>query len=402
MGEIPDDLFKRLINNECSEEEVARIVAILADADQHSVYDDLILAQLTQKADLEAFPEKVRSTLNARFSAIIKEEEQPLNLSLPVKRIVPKWYRYVAVAASVTVLLSFLFVLNQKKMASRQKAAAKVLAADITPGKNDAVLTLADGKEILLSAIANGKLAEQSGIRITKTADGKIVYDLAGFKSDDPRSSLLFNTISTPRGGQYQVILPDGTNVWLNSASAIKFPMVFAATGSRKVNLTGEAYFEVTKDKKRPFVVTTPTQSVEVLGTHFDISSYTEDPTAKTTLLEGSVRITTPHQSILIKPGQQAEVSGAIVVSDVDTETAVAWKNGFFRFDDEELGSAMAKVARWYDLQVEYSDAALKQEQIAAYTTRFANVSELLKRLNQIGNIRYDLEGRTIRISRRK
>lgn len=402
MGEIPDDLFKRLVNNECSAEEVAKIVAILADADQHSVYDDLILAQLTQKTDLNGFPENVKSRLNARFAAIIQEEQHHTKEEAVIHKRLPNWIRYTGVAASVAVALSLIFVLYHKNDGHRQKASTQVSATDITPGKNDAVLTLADGRKILLSAIANGKLAEQSGIRITKTADGKIVYDMASLKSDDPKASLLYNTISTPRGGQYQVILPDGSNVWLNSASAIKFPLVFAPVAKRKVELSGEAYFEVVKDKKRPFIVTTRTQQVEVLGTHFDISSYPEDISTKTTLLEGSVRVTTPHQSVLIKPGQQAEVAGAITVAEVDTETAVAWKNGYFRFDDEELGIAMAKVARWYDLQVVYSEDALKQEQIAAYTTRFANVSELLKRLNQIGNIRYELEGRTINISRRK
>ena len=400
LNEIPDDLFEKLIRNACSAEEAEKIIAMLADADQQSVYDDLILAQLTKKADLNELPENVRTNLNARFGLIIAENAVAETPVITQKLYSRKWLKYAAVAASVAAVFSFLFLFNQHNSSQKQLAVTKTKPADIAPGKDDAVLTLADGRKILLSETANGQLAEQSGLSITKTADGKIVYHIADSKSGAANSGSLYNTISTPRGGQYQVNLPDGTKVWLNSASSIKFPTAFAAATNRNVVLTGEAYFEVTKDKKRPFIVTTAKQSVEVLGTHFDISSYADDVSTKTTLLEGSVRVTADRKSLLLKPGQQAELAEQMSVSNVDPETAIAWKNGYFSFDDEELGSAMNKVARWYDLDIEFTDAALKHKLIAAYSTRFANVSELLKRLNQVGSARFDLEGRTIKISR--
>jgi len=402
LNEIPDDLFEKLIRNACSAEEADKIISMLADANQQSIYDDLILAQLTKKADLDELPENVRTNLNVRFGLIIAENAVAETPVITPKLYSRKWFRYAAVAASVVAVSSFLFLFNQHNSNQKQLAVTKTKPADIAPGKDDAILTLADGRKILLSETANGQLAEQSGLSITKTADGKIVYHISGSKTGAANSGSLYNTISTPRGGQYQVNLPDGTKVWLNSASSIKFPTAFAATANRSVVLTGEAYFEVTKDKKRPFIVTTAKQSVEVLGTHFDISSYADDASTKTTLLEGSVRVTADHKSLLLKPGQQAEVDEQMSVSNVDPETAIAWKNGYFSFDDEELGSAMNKVARWYDLEVEFTDAALRHKLIAAYSTRFANVSELLKRLNQVGSAQFDLEGRTIKISRRK
>jgi len=402
LNEIPDDLFEKLIRNACSAEETEKIIAMLADADQQSVYDDLILAQLTKKADLNELPENVRTNLNARFGLIIAENAVAETPVITQKLYSRKWLKYAAVAASVAAVFSFLFLFNQHNSNQKQLAVTKTKPADIAPGKDDAVLTLADGRKILLSETANGQLAEQSGVSITKTADGKIVYHIADSKSGAANSGSLYNTISTPRGGQYQVNLPDGTKVWLNSASSIKFPTAFAAATNRSVVLTGEAYFEVTKDKMRPFIVATAKQSVEVLGTHFDISSYADDVSTKTTLLEGSVRVTADRKSLLLKPGQQAELAEQMSVSNVDPEAAIAWKNGYFSFDDEELGSAMNKVARWYDLEVEFTDAALKHKLIAAYSTRFANVSELLKRLNQVGSAQFDLDGRTIKISRRK
>ena len=402
LNEIPDDLFEKLIRNACSAEEAEKIIAMLADADQQSVYDDLILAQLTKNTDLNDFPEDVRTSLNARFNTIIAENSVVETPVISKKIYSYKWFKYSAAAASVAVVFSSLFLFNQHHSLKKDSAIVKVKPADVAPGKDDAVLTLADGRKILLSETANGELAEQSGVSITKTSDGKIVYHISDSKSGAANPGSLYNTISTPRGGQYQVNLPDGTKVWLNSASSIKFPTTFAAAAKRNVSLTGEAYFEVSKDKKRPFIVATAKQSVEVLGTHFDISSYADDAATKTTLLEGSVRITADQKSLLLKPGQQANVDEQIVVSNVDPETAIAWKNGYFSFDDEELGSAMNKVARWYDLEVEFTDAALKHKLIAAYSTRFANVSELLKRLNQVGSAQFDLEGRTIRISRRR
>lgn len=400
MDEISSSLFKKLINNECSKEEIDRIIAVLANNDEESVFDDLILAQLTQKINPEDFSEDVRIALNKRFKNIIKDQDRPVEIAVARKSPVVFMLRLSAVAASVMVAFAVALLFNHKS--NIKQSAIHQTVKDVAPGKDAAVLTLADGRKIVLTGTANGELVKQAGIRITKATDGKLIYHIDNATTNSYDASNMFNTISTPMGGQYQVNLPDGTQVWLNSASSIKFPMQFTSAGKRNITLTGEAYFEVTKDKKRPFIVNTQRQSIEVLGTHFDVSSYPDDASTKTTLLEGSVKITAGTQTSLLKPGQQAEVTQTISISTVDTEIAVAWKNGYFHFDDERLESVMKKITRWYDLEVEYKDSSLKNELFAAYSTRFANVSQLLKRLNQIGNAQFDLEGRTILVTRKK
>lgn len=401
MDEIPEDLFKKLLAGACSEAEAAQLIAQLAEGRGNSVYEDLVLAQLTEKPDMAALPESVRENLRLRLEKIVAQDDQPATFHRKKRFWERPWLGYTAAAAAIAAVLLVIFSGNQLHPVQRSTAFI-ARTSDAVPGKNQAVLTLADGRKILLAETANGELAKEAGIRVTKTAEGKIVYRVSAAPSQPEGSPLTYNTISTPRGGQYQVNLPDGTRVWLNSASAIKFPVAFSAAAKRQVSLRGEAYFEVAKDPARPFLVETEKQAVEVLGTHFDISSYAEDASTKTTLLEGSVRLYTGQKTFLLKPGQQAEVAAAVTVLQVDTETAVAWKNGYFSFDDEELVSAMRKVARWYDLEVEFSDPALQHIRIAAYSTRFANVSGLLKRLNQLGDARFKLQGRTLTVSKIK
>lgn len=401
MDEVSNLLFRKLINNECSKEEVDEIIALLAVNDEKSVFDDLILAQLTQSVNPGDLSDDVRLVLNERFGNILKADHDqhvyPANRkNLPLHTLL----RISAVAAAVMVLFAVGLLFN--KTSGIKQVLVHRAAKDIAPGKDAAVLTLADGRKIILNKSANGELANQAGIRITKAADGKLIYDIGNAHTTAANASALYNTISTPRGGQYQVNLPDGSQVWLNSASSIKFPMSFTTVGKRMVRLTGEAYFEVAKDKKRPFIVTTDRQSIEVLGTHFNVSSYVDDGFTKTTLLEGAVKITAGIHSSVLKPGQQADVSESISVSNVDTEIAVAWKNGYFHFDDERLESVMKKISRWYDLDVEYKDPSLKNELFAAYSTRFANVSKLLKLMNQVGDMSFELDGRRILISRKK
>ena len=402
MDEVSSLLFKKLINNECSKEEVEEIIALLAINDDKSVFDDLILAQLTQRVNPVDLSEDVRLALNERFKNIVNADyNQPVYPIIRKKSSVLTMMRISAVAAAIMVIFAIALLFNKTSGIS-QKLIHQT-AKDVAPGKDAAVLTLANGRRIILNESANGELAKQAGVRITKAADGKLIYhiDNTNTASASAKASELYNMISTPRGGQYQVNLPDGSQVWLNSASSIKFPMLFTAVGRRSVGLTGEAYFEVAKDKKRPFVVTTDRQSIEVLGTHFDVSSYGDDAFTRTTLLEGKVKITAGVHTSVLKPGQQADVSASISVSNVDTEIAVAWKNGYFHFDDEKLESVMKKISRWYDLDIEYKDASIKNELFAAYSTRFANVSQLLKRMNQVGDMSFELDGRRIVISRK-
>lgn len=228
----------------------------------------------------------------------------------------------------------------------------------------------------------------------------------------------MYNTIATPKGGQYQVRLPDGSKVWLNAASSLKYLASFSAWNERKVELSGEAYFEVAKDKDHPFVVKTENQEVIVLGTHFNINSYKDEPATKTTLLEGSVRVsllgTTSTAStinttqkiskgkpaeIILKPGEQATLIGNnIRVSPQNAEDAIAWKDGYFMFNNESLESVMRKISRWYNLDVVFADASIKNQTFYGRMSRFSKVSQVLKSLALTREVKFELKDNTIHV----
>lgn len=264
---------------------------------------------------------------------------------------------------------------------------------DAAPGGNKATLTLSDGSQISLTDAGNGQLAEQAGVKITKNKDGQLVYAIVPSDTKE----LAYNTISTPRGGVYQINLPDGTSVWLNAASSIKFPTTFAHLSQRKVELKGEAYFEVAKNKKLPFIVSTAQQQVEVLGTHFNINSYEDEGEVKTTLLEGSVKVSAGNV-MLLKPGQQATLglrsSGKIKVSPANIEQAMAWKNGFFHFEKETLHSVLRQLSRWYDVEVVYQ-VDRPDDEFVGDIPRGVKLSEVLKILEFEGT-HFKIEGRKL------
>ncbi len=299
--------------------------------------------------------------------------EQMVESQKKVKRV-PLWNRYVAASIVFAVLSlgAILYLRKEKNQYPEQITTTTNIENDVAPGGNKAILTLADGTVVSLDDAKDGKIAEATGINIRKTADGQVVYETstandAGALAKE-QTLIKYNQISTPRGGQYQVILPDGTKVWLNAASSLRYPIQFAAQ-ERHVELTGEAYFEVNKQQsvdgnRIPFIVSTPSQTVEVLGTHFNINSYEDESAVKTTLIEGSVRVSpktqgmtrTINDGILLKPDQQAELIGnELQVKKVNTEEIIAWKNGYFSFDHADLETVMRQLSRWYDVDVVYA-----------------------------------------------
>ena len=331
----------------------------------------------------------------ADFSKAEKEIWEAIS---PSKIVTPFYKRYTSIAAAAILMLgvslSIYFYTNPYQSNSVKNKAT--VAKKIEHGGNKAILTLADGKKIILDEAANGELVKVSGIKITKAADGRLVYSIADQAKNDGK--ILFNTIETPKGGQYQINLPDGSSVWLNAASKITFPTRFIGS-ERKVNLSGEGYFEIAKNKKMPFKVVTALQEVEVLGTHFNINSYTDEANTKTTLVEGSVKVKllSEQQSSVLKPGEQAVItSNKLKVDDVDVEAVIAWKNGYFRFDDEELESIMHKVERWYNVDVVYNNEKMKSEKLGGITTRFSEVDDLLKMLELTGKVKFKIDGRKI------
>ncbi len=321
---------------------------------------------------------------------------------------IKKW-RIPAVAASIILLLTaaIYFFLNQSSSAEKQKATAIVsptLSNDIVPGGNKAVLTLDDGTTIILDSAANGIISTQGNIEVEKLENGLLAYTING-KTISENEDAFYNTITTPRGGQYQITLSDGTKVWLNAASSIRFPIVFMGN-ERKVTVTGEAYFEVAHNTAKPFKIKAADSEVEVLGTHFNINAYDDEAAIKTTLLEGKVKVLALSnqngvQAKFLTPGQQSIIakSGSInVLSNADTEEAVAWKNGRFQFNSADLKSIFRQISRWYNVDVEYKgDMDLR---FTGQLTRSDNVSKVFEKLKLTGEVNFKIEGKKIIVSR--
>ena len=311
------------------------------------------------------------------------------------KKIIPiVWF---SAAASILLIAGCFFLFNKHTqpvklvLSNHQKNQPQ---NDVLPGGNKAVLTLANGKKIDLDDVKKGVLANQGNTLLKKDRDGQVVYQAPVNGKD---SSLIFNTITIPKGGQFQLVLSDGSKVWLNSASSITFPAAFSKT-ERKVTITGEAYFEVAKNKHLPFRVVTGKQTVEVLGTHFNINAYTDEAAIKTTLIEGSVKVTTDALSTVIKPEEQASISNTkadrINVYTVDVDNVLAWKNGNFQFEKTEIPDIMREAARWYNVEVKY-EGDIPHRRFTGSISRNVNLSELLKMLKYTG-VNFKIEGSMI------
>lgn len=351
-----------------------------------------------EKAILESWYLKQADSNNNELS----DEDLDKNLTLIRSNLIRKqepvpkfnWYK-VAAAASLLIFVSFgaYFILHKKDRAYTAKVAKK----DAAPGKNRATLILSNGKKIILGDASDGRLASDAGVTINKTKSGEIIYK-ADAAQDNDTLKKGFNTLTTAKGEQYQLILPDGSHVWLNAASAVKYPVVFDKK-ERMVELNGEAYFEVVHKQTSPFKVKTRRQEVEVLGTHFNIYAYEDERITRTTLVEGSVKVSsfTSHNTIIIKPGQQSLVDDYhLKVETVDTDDALAWKNGYFQFNDESLESIMKKVGRWYNLDVEYRNSTAKYQLFSGSVSRYKNVSQVIKTLELTNAVHFKIEDNKI------
>jgi transmembrane sensor len=330
--------------------------------------------------------------------------------SLPVQETQQKerkmrslFTRYVAAASVLVVVVTGFFFFFHKRMKREQVAATgnNNYPQDIAPGGNKARLTLGDGSTIVLDTAKNGMLATQLNTTIHKTG-GMLSYRMpaptAFTVTDLP---VQYNTLSVPRGGQYHIVLADGTGVWMNALSSLRFPVAFTGV-TREVELTGEAYFEVAKRKDMPFKVTTQHQEVKVLGTHFVINAYEDEPAIHTTLLEGSVEVTNTNatRKLTLKPGLQTVLSrttGDMKVQKADTAFALAWKNGYFQFKEEKIESVMRRIARWYDVDIQYQGAPVQQRFVGTIS-RFENVSKVLRMLQLTEVVNFTVEGKKITV----
>jgi hypothetical protein len=307
------------------------------------------------------------------------------------------------VAASVIFLLAFALVFSAINKPSEEVLPAGQISSeytnDVQPGRQKAMLVLSDGKKVPLDKSESGKVIMDGSTEVMNE-EGSLIYNNVTGEDESVR----FNTLITSRGETYPLVLSDGSKVWLNSASSIRFPVVFKGK-ERAVEITGEAYFEVAHNNKMPFRVSVNNMEVKVLGTHFNINSYNDDGAIKTTLLQGSVRVMEANKSVLIKPGEQAQVFDPafnpikkIQVQTVNVDDVVAWKNGFFSFRHSNLKDIVKQLSRWYDIEVKY-EGDIKQQEFTGKIDRHLSLSEVLKIMEQTG-VYFKIEGKTLTILR--
>lgn len=406
-NEFVEILFQRYLDNKCTPAEVRKLLQYFDVDDNEELLRNIIRRQpgIVENATYISDKEQ-QSLLETTFEKIkqaiaTEKESKPLVISIYRKL----WFRMSAAAILVFLVSSatfYFFHHKDSKTLAKNHIQAKV--KDIPPGTNNAVLTLNDGTVIVLDSATNGTLAQQGNIKVLKI-NGQIAYNKTG--TGNMNTKPIYNTITTANGNEYQLILADGSKVWLNAASSIRFPASFVGN-ERKVEITGEAYFEVAHDASKPFKVEFKNNAgageIEVLGTHFDVNAYNDESATRTTLLEGSVKVSKGNESVLIKPGEQAsvssnslsEVKGITVKKNADIDQVVAWKDGFFVFNNTDLQTIMRQVARWYNVQVNF-EGKISADGYSGKISREVPLSKFLKVLELNGAL-IKTEERTVTV----
>jgi ferric-dicitrate binding protein FerR (iron transport regulator) len=333
-----------------------------------------------------------------KMNVLIDQEQQstahlPEGNKITLRSIWPR----LSVAAAILILLavSAIYIVNRNRQPKAVVAETKKAKPDIAPGTYKATLQLADGSIVSLDSTTN-KIIGQQGNTAIKNNNGQLVYNAKSSPSGGQGEAVLYNTVSTAKGQTYPVLLSDNSRVWLNSESSIRFPVAFVS-GERKVEITGEVYFEVAHDASKPFIASVNGVDIQVLGTKFNINAYKDEDAIRTTLIEGAVRVSKGGQKKQIKPGQQAQVisNDIKVVDNVDLDKITAWKQGLFAFKGDKLQDVMKDLARWYNIDVVYEGSGTKDVEITGNIFRNWNLSEVLKILSTL-NIESRIEGRTL------
>ncbi len=385
------ELVSRYKDGSLSSEEVAELDRWLAEDERHRKwFDDLLNPGnlVEQEEALKAF----KDTGGVELSRTLTDAGIVHSSKVRTRAA---W----TVAASVSIILLglaslYVYRLRTTNTVSQVTAAAAV-KNDLPPGGNKATLTLGDGSVISLDSTGNGLLATQGKMKVVKVGDGEVSY------SGESGKDIVFNTLTTPVAGKFQIVLSDGTKVWLNSSSSLVYPSSFEG-GERTVTLSGEGYFEVAKNKAMPFIVKLADgNSVKVLGTHFDVMAYKDEPSLKTTLLEGSVSVQSGQASSLLKPGECAEIPtpGTVrIVKGVDVDEAIAWKQGLFQFQNADLSVILRQVSRWYGVTVVYKNQ-IHTEPLKGMAPRNVNLSKLLEGLSGMTGVHFTLNENQLIVS---
>ncbi|HWJ89728.1 MAG TPA: FecR domain-containing protein [Flavisolibacter sp.] len=372
-------LLEKFSANDLSEAEFNELCELINENEN----EPAIKAKVHKDLENAAFASLDQTVMDRMLEKVLSQGERP------VKRMF-NWKRFASAAAIIIILGigSYLavFKTNERSQIARSPVPAQ---KDVAPGKDGAILTLADGSQIVLDNEANGKITDAA------VKHGNVLsYENAS------TAEVVYNTMSTPKGREYSLVLPDGSKVWLNAASSIRFPTAFPGV-DRTVEVTGEAYFEVVHDAAKPFHVSVNDMDVQVLGTHFNINAYDDESDLKTTLVEGSVLVTSKSlkRAAVLKPGQQSVLDDneLQVNKNVDTDEITAWKNGQFVFNSARLDVIMRQIARWYDVEIEYK-GQIPQEGFTGIVSRKSNLSEVLNIVKQAG-VKFEMHGKKITVT---
>jgi transmembrane sensor len=392
---IADLLFKQL-RNELTEAERIELNVWR----QESVENEKKFKELTDPQHLQALMQDFYSYKEKAWNKLLEKVPELRDAPLPMQR--RPWWRWPAVAATILVIIGAgLYIHYHTERQSIAKLSNEIVN-EVPPGTNKAILTLSNGSKIILDSAHKGTVANQGNSKIVKLDSGKLVYQSTNI--GQPSTVVQFNTLSTPRGGQFQLVLPDGSRVWLNAATTLLFPSSFDGK-ERKVELSGEAYMEISKDPSRPFKVrinhgNQEEAEVEVLGTHFNIMADTDEVSVAATLLEGRIKIIMGGSEKTIQPGEQAKImnhSDQIkIIKNIDLSAVVAWKNGRTFFKNADTRSIMRMISRWYDVDVVYQ-GKVPEGGITGGVSRNANLSDLLKVLEH-NNIHVTMEGKKLTV----
>lgn len=400
-------LLNRYANKTCTVEEKEELMRLLQESGNDEALQQLIDKMLEERPVIHTMPEM---NAQAVLQAIFEADETPVVQmdETPVRRMS---FGRIAAAASVLLLLTAAGWYMLSRSSKPDVTTAAVIKNDVAPGGNKALLTLADGSTIVLDNAANGVVAEEGNATVVKLKNGQLVYKTDKAQATGKASEVAYNTLSTPKGGEYKIVLPDGSEVWLNAESSITYPTAFNAK-ERKVQVTGEAYFEVAKlvtakeGKRVPFLVDIKNKKtggnmgqVQVLGTHFNINAYDDEKVVKTTLLEGKVKFVKTTNvsakdtaSAILSPGEQAVVRGDVQVKKVDVNNVMAWKNGVFHFENADIRTVMRQLERWYDVEVVYKRDIEKDDPLFFEVKRNTNLSDVLKVLNLAGGAKFSID----------
>ncbi|MBV4358874.1 FecR family protein [Pinibacter aurantiacus] len=380
-------LLAKFLDNQCSREEFEVLMDFLATDESNA----LLSSALREESNISDAQENISpETSNRMLTALTKQINIPAPITIHLKK---KFFMAAAVVAALTIGL-FLFAprFKSKPAPANTVASAQRFKNDVQPGTNKATLTLGDGSTVNLDDSQNGTLAQQGGSDVIKE-DNKLSYSSTNTASQQ----VVFNTVATPRGGQYQLQLPDGTLVWLNAATTLKFPTAFYGK-ERRVEINGEAYFEVAQNRNAPFIVSVGNAEVQVLGTRFNVMAYSDEGSIKTTLLDGGVRFKSRDDSSVLKPGEQSMLlrNGKIKINtSIDIDAVMAWKNGMMNFNEADLTTVMRQLSRWYDVDIEYQNATSNQTFVGELP-KDLTLMDVLKALERTGNLRFGIEGKKI------